>query len=144
MFMDMMRIPLKLLSGSIPPLADLVGWPFVPHIRAILGPVISPSRIPTRNPWLLNETANSPRSEEHTSELQSPYELACRLLLEKKNPLCALFSPATLAIAAVLGGPFVLLRFYTLLCPASLGFDKPSMHELHACSCERRRYLADW
>src|SRR5207248_9546765 len=28
-------------------------------------------------------TAN--RSEEHTSELQSPYDLVCRLLLEKKN-----------------------------------------------------------
>src|SRR5437867_5357988 len=26
----------------------------------------------------------SVRSEEHTSELQSPYELVCRLLLEKK------------------------------------------------------------
>src|SRR5574340_624805 len=26
-----------------------------------------------------------PRSEEHTSELQSPKELVCRLLLEKKN-----------------------------------------------------------
>src|SRR5207248_8894805 len=25
------------------------------------------------------------RSEEHTSELQSPYELVCRLLLEKTN-----------------------------------------------------------
>src|SRR5207248_11604074 len=25
------------------------------------------------------------RSEEHTSELQSPYELVCRLLLEKKT-----------------------------------------------------------
>src|SRR5437867_7414586 len=33
------------------------------------------------------------RSEEHTSELQSPYDLVCRLLLEKKNsngPLCPL------------------------------------------------------
>src|SRR5258708_13427925 len=28
----------------------------------------------------------SPRSEEHTSELQSPDHLVCRLLLEKKNP----------------------------------------------------------
>src|SRR5256885_3779929 len=29
------------------------------------------------------------RSEEHTSELQSPCNLVCRLLLEKKNhPLC--------------------------------------------------------
>src|SRR5438094_7331855 len=27
------------------------------------------------------------RSEEHTSELQSPYDLVCRLLLEKKNQL---------------------------------------------------------
>src|SRR5437764_6609617 len=27
-----------------------------------------------------------PRSEEHTSELQSPMYLVCRLLLEKKNP----------------------------------------------------------
>src|SRR5256885_11933698 len=29
--------------------------------------------------------ANSPRSEEHTSELQSPCNLVCRLLLEKKK-----------------------------------------------------------
>src|SRR5690348_18110371 len=30
-------------------------------------------------------TAPTPRSEEHTSELQSPVHLVCRLLLEKKN-----------------------------------------------------------
>src|SRR5438094_4972841 len=29
--------------------------------------------------------ANPLRSEEHTSELQSPYDLVCRLLLEKKK-----------------------------------------------------------
>src|SRR5438094_3260989 len=29
--------------------------------------------------------APSSRSEEHTSELQSPYDLVCRLLLEKKK-----------------------------------------------------------
>src|SRR5207248_3400881 len=29
-------------------------------------------------------SARHPRSEEHTSELQSPYDLVCRLLLEKK------------------------------------------------------------
>src|SRR5207249_7100034 len=28
-----------------------------------------------------------PRSEEHTSELQSRFDLVCRLLLEKKNPI---------------------------------------------------------
>src|SRR5207248_9264343 len=31
-------------------------------------------------------TSQVTRSEEHTSELQSPYDLVCRLLLEKKNP----------------------------------------------------------
>src|SRR5438876_6583967 len=30
-------------------------------------------------------TEKAPRSEEHTSELQSPVHLVCRLLLEKKN-----------------------------------------------------------
>src|SRR6266850_7292365 len=30
-------------------------------------------------------SASSPRSEEHTSELQSPCNLVCRLLLEKKK-----------------------------------------------------------
>src|SRR5207248_9272838 len=33
--------------------------------------------------WVLPEIAA--RSEEHTSELQSPYDLVCRLLLEKKK-----------------------------------------------------------
>src|SRR5438094_6278495 len=31
------------------------------------------------------EERNDERSEEHTSELQSPYDLVCRLLLEKKK-----------------------------------------------------------
>src|SRR5699024_12813218 len=31
------------------------------------------------------ETASSQRSEEHTSELQSRFDLVCRLLLEKKE-----------------------------------------------------------
>src|SRR5258708_23406936 len=34
---------------------------------------------------LLHELAHSLRSEEHTSELQSPDHLVCRLLLEKKK-----------------------------------------------------------
>src|SRR5699024_11333702 len=32
-----------------------------------------------------DKTEVSPRSEEHTSELQSRFDLVCRLLLEKKN-----------------------------------------------------------
>src|SRR5690348_18051859 len=34
---------------------------------------------------LLDFVAEHPRSEEHTSELQSPVHLVCRLLLEKKK-----------------------------------------------------------
>src|SRR6266487_2809634 len=33
----------------------------------------------------MRRTTRSARSEEHTSELQSPVHLVCRLLLEKKN-----------------------------------------------------------
>src|SRR5437867_9291329 len=32
-----------------------------------------------------NRRSSARRSEEHTSELQSPYDLVCRLLLEKKK-----------------------------------------------------------
>src|SRR5207248_11336768 len=39
--------------------------------------------------------AGEARSEEHTSELQSPYDLVCRLLLEKKNKPIAFQSTIT-------------------------------------------------
>src|SRR5438876_7329595 len=42
-------------------------------------PSYTPSTMPTTNPTRLH------RSEEHTSELQSPVHLVCRLLLEKKK-----------------------------------------------------------
>src|SRR5438034_5377301 len=35
--------------------------------------------------WSVTLITTAPRSEEHTSELQSHSELVCRLLLEKKN-----------------------------------------------------------
>src|SRR5256885_7439912 len=39
------------------------------------------------NPWIFRDTQHylQTRSEEHTSELQSPCNLVCRLLLEKKK-----------------------------------------------------------
>src|SRR5437773_8990011 len=40
--------------------------------------------IPAWRVWITVFTA--PRSEEHTSELQSHHDLVCRLLLEKKKP----------------------------------------------------------
>src|SRR3712207_2567598 len=36
-------------------------------------------------PWRLDHRLQRPRSEEHTSELQSRQYLVCRLLLEKKK-----------------------------------------------------------
>src|SRR5256885_800493 len=36
--------------------------------------------------WLMRACSRLLRSEEHTSELQSPCNLVCRLLLEKKKP----------------------------------------------------------
>src|SRR5207248_6997492 len=42
------------------------------------------------------------RSEEHTSELQSPYDLVCRLLLEKKkNNSCTILMPTQILIAVL-------------------------------------------
>src|SRR5205823_14763802 len=43
----------------------------------VAGPTSPPSWLTESTPW--------PRSEEHTSELQSLAYLVCRLLLEKKN-----------------------------------------------------------
>src|SRR6476619_7694456 len=40
---------------------------------------------PSRSPCTAGTSARRPRSEEHTSELQSLTKLVCRLLLEKKK-----------------------------------------------------------
>src|SRR5256885_3795764 len=40
----------------------------------------------TRHGHAHHPVGAAPRSEEHTSELQSPCNLVCRLLLEKKKP----------------------------------------------------------
>src|SRR5258708_9816202 len=41
---------------------------------------------------------NVQRSEEHTSELQSPDHLVCRLLLEKKNAALSVMTPTSRSI----------------------------------------------
>src|SRR5207248_9895404 len=45
----------------------------------------SAARVPRRRRRVDREGSLEDRSEEHTSELQSPYDIVCRLLLEKKN-----------------------------------------------------------
>src|SRR5574340_178672 len=60
--------------------------------KRYLAPLVRPHKVP-RQPGLPGEEHRgfpaplplSPRSEEHTSELQSPKDLVCRLLLEKKK-----------------------------------------------------------
>src|SRR5256885_14047504 len=47
-------------------------------------PICSGTRCPPPG-WRWSSPSRSTRSEEHTSELQSPCNLVCRLLLEKKK-----------------------------------------------------------
>src|SRR6266705_6893084 len=54
------------------------------HDALPISPSCSP-RTATTSPWSPAVATSSTRSEEHTSELQSPYERVCRLLLEKKK-----------------------------------------------------------
>src|SRR2546427_2282309 len=55
------------------------------------GNFVEPAIVRARNEWPIVQTETfAPRSEEHTSELQSQSNLVCRLLLEKKKPLCYL------------------------------------------------------
>src|SRR5437762_10043125 len=57
------------------PYTTLFRSPYDPHWER---------RHPHRAAWM---ALAGPRSEEHTSELQSPMYLVCRLLLEKKNTM---------------------------------------------------------
>src|SRR3712207_8836912 len=60
-----------------------------PRLAELLTPYLrsspSPSQIQPVLQGLLDGTTRLPRSEEHTSELQSRQYLVCRLLLEKKK-----------------------------------------------------------
>src|SRR5205807_6418303 len=52
--------------------------------------ILAETNLPERGPWVrfawpVCFVLSGIRSEEHTSELQSPCNLVCRLLLEKKN-----------------------------------------------------------
>src|SRR5258708_12085734 len=55
---------------------------FIEHWCYTFDPRNAGTDKPTKMPFILFQRQ---RSEEHTSELQSPDHLVCRLLLEKKN-----------------------------------------------------------
>src|SRR5256885_9360140 len=65
------------------------GWCTVKSVKAPVTRQVARSRLTNNNVIdllaALASSESSYRSEEHTSELQSPCNLVCRLLLEKKN-----------------------------------------------------------
>src|SRR2546426_2107334 len=68
-------------AGSTAPPRQTPSWSSslrcsVPRLQSLNEPTTSTDRAPGKCPT---------RSEEHTSELQSPCNLVCRLLLEKKK-----------------------------------------------------------
>src|SRR2546426_6923660 len=60
---------------------------YFPQVVSVLSLPERSSAVETavRELWDLLQAVDSIRSEEHTSELQSPCNLVCRLLLEKKK-----------------------------------------------------------
>src|SRR5256885_9535884 len=65
-----------------PPRSTL--FPYTTLFRSLLENACSRIPLP-KQPEALRRLLVPRRSEEHTSELQSPCNLVCRLLLEKKN-----------------------------------------------------------
>src|SRR5256885_17032749 len=73
-----------------PPRSTL--FPYTTLFRSLRGPCLVPllrrPRVPSHGEAPGRDALRDPgRSEEHTSELQSPCNLVCRLLLEKKKPM---------------------------------------------------------
>src|SRR5438876_4606568 len=61
------------------------GWCSPASPSASTPPAAGPRTRCPCSPWPAEGEAGEHRSEEHTSELQSPVHLVCRLLLEKKK-----------------------------------------------------------
>src|SRR5256885_8708219 len=66
-----------------PPRSTL--FPYTTLFRSAPRDTRRPARPRSRTPGSRSRGRGSARSEEHTSELQSPCNLVCRLLLEKKK-----------------------------------------------------------
>src|SRR5438876_4891487 len=82
------RIAVQMSAGRSPRVAwnrtqSPSGTTICDTIEMYSGDRVSP--VPWSPPVYVRATVT--RSEEHTSELQSPVHLVCRLLLEKKKPI---------------------------------------------------------
>src|SRR5258708_26335123 len=64
------------------PISLRMGWNFSARSEGIRWPA---RRVWRCSMWCATKRCRIGRSEEHTSELQSPDHLVCRLLLEKKK-----------------------------------------------------------
>src|SRR5256885_9299567 len=85
-----------------PPRSTL--FPYTTLFRSVIEHLYRPCRLFEQSRRLLRHggwlVVSTPyRSEEHTSELQSPCNLVCRLLLEKKKTLPRAVSFADLSVA---------------------------------------------
>src|SRR2546426_7985902 len=67
-------------GGTRQPASDSIAWQKARACPRLVSPEIRSARAVA-----LSRGSPSNRSEEHTSELQSPCNLVCRLLLEKKK-----------------------------------------------------------
>src|SRR5207248_9261132 len=82
LFLRGLRVYVVFLMGRQPPRFTL--FPYTTLFRSEEQDVIAALHV-TAGREFPDQLGNSRRSEEHTSELQSPYDLVCRLLLEKKK-----------------------------------------------------------
>src|SRR5438876_8224560 len=72
----------------IPPPPRSTLFPYTTLFRSLVSLLLALSAIASARPYSAaerNSRVGQFRSEEHTSELQSPVHLVCRLLLEKKK-----------------------------------------------------------
>src|SRR5256885_9542070 len=69
---------------GVGPPAGLGAGLFLSDILLFDPPDSLPTQLAAALPYVRGSTVVDSRSEEHTSELQSPCNLVCRLLLEKK------------------------------------------------------------
>src|SRR5258708_25113544 len=89
--------PYTTLFRSLPGSLDLVPS-YVLAKRQVDGSRCQSKRTPRRARSISGISKHLMRSEEHTSELQSPDHLVCRLLLEKKNVFTSFSVNTTAAV----------------------------------------------
>src|SRR5438034_8063372 len=71
---------------SAPPINSVAIWKFSKNVQLAKDFLKFLFQKENYDAWIVASNAfNHPRSEEHTSELQSHSDLVCRLLLEKKK-----------------------------------------------------------